>query len=159
MEKSSRHSKIIGEFGEHLVCDALSKSNFEVVRVDHTGLDIIAYDKENKKRLGITVKSRTRDGGTVNESINVFSHQSGKDDRKKLLEACEYFGCEPWVAIYSENEDEADLYLVSLETFNKYHGGKAIEQWKVSTKMRKQYIEDPEVKHLNFKLDSNRWRF
>lgn len=159
MKKSTRHSKIIGEFGEHLVCDALSKSNFEVVRVDHTGLDIIAYDKTNKKRLGISVKSRTRDEGTVNESVNVFSHQRGGDDRKKLLVACEYFECEPWVAVYSENEDGADLYLISLVTFDKYHGGKVVEQWKVSNKMRKQYLEDPEVKHLNFKLDTSRWQF
>lgn len=106
MIKSSRHSKIIGDFGEYLVCDSLSKSNFEVLRVDHTGLDVIAFDKSSKRRLGITVKSRTRSEGKESDSVNVFSHQKGKDDRKKMLDACEAFNCEPWVAVYSENEKE-----------------------------------------------------
>jgi len=141
------HRRFWGTF----VCDALSKNGFEVSRVDHTGLDIIAYDKVNKKRLGITVKSRTRDEGTKNASVNVFSHRKGKDDRKKLSDACEAFGCEPWVAIYSENQDEADLYLVSLATFDKYSGGKAVEKWKMSEKIKQKYSEDPNVKHINIK--------
>ena len=159
MVKSSRHSKIIGLLGEYLVSDSLSKSNFEVALVDHTGLDIIAYDKTRKKRLGISVKSRTREDGTENEAVDVFKHGKEKDDRQLLTDACEYFNCEPWVAVYSENKDGADLYLVSLGTFDKYHGGKVKEQWKMSEKMRKKYLEDQEVKHLNFKLNSSRWQF
>ena len=59
MMKSTRHSKIIGDFGELFVCDTHSKSGFEVLRVDHTGLDVSAYNVVNVRRLGITVKSRT----------------------------------------------------------------------------------------------------
>jgi Holliday junction resolvase-like predicted endonuclease len=157
ISKSTRHSKIIGEFGEHFVCDSLSKSNFEVLRVDHTGIDIIAYDKTNKKRLGITVKSRTRASDNVKESVNVFSKR--KNDRKKLLDACEYFVCEPWVAVYSENEEGADLYLVDLSTFDKYHGGKAVEQWKMSKVSKQGYLKDPNIKHISIKLDNQKWRF
>ena len=43
--KSSRHQKIIGTFGENLICNWLSRSGFEVAVVDHTGIDIIAYKK------------------------------------------------------------------------------------------------------------------
>lgn len=39
--KSSRHSKIIGDFGENLICNWLSRSGFEVSIVDHTGIDIL----------------------------------------------------------------------------------------------------------------------
>jgi len=40
--KSSRHSKIAGDFGETLVLYWLSKYGFECASVDHTGIDLIA---------------------------------------------------------------------------------------------------------------------
>ena len=42
--KSPRHQKIIGNFGESLICNWLSRSGFEVAVVDHTGIDIVAYN-------------------------------------------------------------------------------------------------------------------
>ena len=42
--KSSRHSKVSGQFGEILVAYLLSKEGFEVAQVDHTGLDILAVN-------------------------------------------------------------------------------------------------------------------
>ena len=56
--KSTRHQKIIGDYGEMLICNWMSRSGFEVTVVDHTGIDIIAYNPNTKERLGITVKSR-----------------------------------------------------------------------------------------------------
>jgi hypothetical protein len=159
MIKSTRHSKIIGDFGEHFVCDTLSKSGFEVLRVDHTGLDIIAYNVSNKKRLGITVKSRTRNEGKESVSVSIFSHQKGKDDRKRLEDACTNFACEPWIAIYVENQVGADLYLTSLGTFNGYRGGKAIETWKMDEKSKQKYLEDQNVKHVSIQLNTSKWRF
>jgi len=44
IEKSTRHQKIIGAFGEHFLCNWLSRSGFEVSIVDHTGIDLIAYN-------------------------------------------------------------------------------------------------------------------
>lgn len=58
IEKSTRHHQIVGRFGEHCVCNWLSRSGFEVCIVDHTGMDVIAYHPVSKERLGITVKSR-----------------------------------------------------------------------------------------------------
>jgi Holliday junction resolvase len=156
MKKSTRHSKIIGDFGEFFVCDALSQKGFEVLRVDHTGLDIIAYNA-SYKRLGITVKSRTRREGKESDAVNIFSHQKGKNDRQKLLDACKAFDCKPWVAVYVENLNGADLYLTSLTTFNKYHGGKAIETWKMDEKSKKKYAENPDVKHIRIELDTSKW--
>jgi len=48
IEKSTRHQKIIGDFGENLICNWLSRSGFEVSIVDHTGIDIIAYNPKEK---------------------------------------------------------------------------------------------------------------
>ena len=159
-KKSTRHSKIIGDFGESFVCDSLSKEGFEVSIVDHTGLDLIAYNPDDKKHLGITVKSRTRDTKEKESvAVNVFSRQKGKDDVEKLNAACNAFGCEPWIAVFVENLNGADLYLTSLGTFDRYHGGKAIETWKMDEKSKKRYAEDPDVKHISIELNTSKWRF
>lgn len=78
--KSSRHQKTIGHFGEYLVCNWLSRSGFEVEVVDHTGIDIIAYNPSTKERLGITVKSRTRNPGKEGVSVTLFT--DSKSDRR-----------------------------------------------------------------------------
>lgn len=158
--KSSRHQKIIGDFGEHLICNWLSRSGFEVVPVDHTGLDIVAYNPITKERLGVTVKSRTRRRGLEQDPVNIFSYQGGKDDRKKLLAACEAFACEPWIAVYVEADEFADLYLTSLAHYDeKYRGknGRAIDDWKMTEKLRAQYDADPEVKHIRIRFEATHW--
>jgi len=65
-----------------LVCNWLSRSGFEVMPVDHTGIDIIAYNPSTKQRLGITVKSRTREEGKERSKVNLFF--KSKDDRKEV---------------------------------------------------------------------------
>ena len=159
IEKSSRHQKIIGDFGESLICNFLSRRKFEVVSVDHTGIDIIASNPTAKQRLGITVKSRTRKKGKEEDSVNIF-RQKQKNDRKKLEDACEAFACNPWIAVYVETRDSADVYLTSLKNYNaKYRGkkGKAVEVWKMGKKDRDKYDKDPEVKHIRIKFCATNW--
>jgi hypothetical protein len=162
--KSSRHQKIIGEFGESLICNWLSRSGLEVTRVDHTGIDIIAYNPsvKQKQRLGITVKSRTRNVGREALSVNIFSYQKGKNDRQKLLDACKAFDCEPWIGVYVETTDFADVYLTSLENYDtEYRGkeGKAIDDLKMGKKDRERYDKDPNVKHIKVEFRvANWWR-
>ena len=81
--KSSRHQKIIGDFGESIICNWLSRSGFEVTVVDHTGIDIIAFNPSTNERLGITVKSRTRKPSTEQESVNLLSYQRGRTIARK----------------------------------------------------------------------------
>lgn len=160
INKSSRHSKIIGNFGESLICNILSRSGFEVVIVDHTGIDIIAYNKERDERLGITVKSRTRTPETEDSAVNVFSYQSGKDDRQQLIEACKSFACEPWIAIYVEASEHANLYLTSLENYNlkySFKDQKKIDVWKMKKKDLVSYKEDPNIKSLKMDLRFSNW--
>ena len=58
--KSSRHSRITGDFGEALVLYWLSKYGFECARIDHTGIDLIARNPHMHELMGISVKSRSR---------------------------------------------------------------------------------------------------
>jgi len=159
--KSSRHQKIIGDFGEHLICNWLSLSGFEVTIVDHTGIDIIAYNPQTKQRLGITVKSRTRSAGKEETTVKIFSYQKGGNDREKLLSACNAFSCEPWIAVYvDETSEAADVYLTSLKNYDeKYRGreGKAIDDWKMRKKDKEKYEKDYNVKHIRIEFHTTNW--
>jgi Holliday junction resolvase len=160
--KSSRHQKIIGDFGEHIICNWLSRSGFEVILVDHTGIDIIAYKPSKKQRLGITVKSRTRDIGKERLSVNLLSYRRGKNDREKLVNACQAFACEPWIAVYVESLDSADVYLTSLKNYDEKYRleeERAIDVWKMTEKYRKIYDSDPEVKHIKIDFHSEGWNW
>lgn len=160
ISKSSRHQKIIGDFGESLICNWLSRSGFEVTIVDHTGIDIVAYNLAADRRLGITVRSRTRSVGNEDTHVNILSCRKNKDDRKKVREACTAFGCEPWVAVYVETLEFADLYMTSLEHYDrKYRGSKSkvTNDWKMGEKHKQQYMTDPEVKHVRISFYATNW--
>jgi hypothetical protein len=77
--KSTRHQKIIGDFGEQFFCNWLSRSGLEVAKIDHTGIDVIAALPDSK-RIGISVKSRTRTAGKESDSVNLLT-ASGEDRR------------------------------------------------------------------------------
>ena len=153
--KSSTHSKIVGDFGEHLVCNWLSRSGFEVSIVDHTGIDLVAYDPRDKKRLGITVKSRTRLPGTETTIVNVFR----RDECAKLTEACEAFACEPWIAIYVETRQAADLYLTSLKNYEATYDRAAtvIAGFQMTDKLKQRYASDPQVRDVHIEFSSRKW--
>lgn len=157
IEKSSRHQKIIGDLGEILVCNWLSRSGFEVAVVDHTGIDLIAFDHRSRKRMGITVKSRTRNRRET-ESVNIFSNR--KSDRDKIRAVCLAFGCEPWIAVYVETKNFADLFMTSLTNYDaKYRTieGKVIDDWKMSPRWLKAYDQDPAVMHLHLRFEVGTW--
>jgi len=158
IRKSTRHSEILGKFGEYAVCNWLSRSGFEVCVVNHTGLDIIAYSPKSKRRLGITVKSRTRTSGKESESVNVFSRKTG--DRKKLNEACKSFACKPWLAIYVECGRIADMYLTSLAHYDSRYKSKkarAIDAWSMAKGSTEAYASDPSVARIHFEFADKKW--
>jgi len=157
--KSTRHSKIIGDFGELKICNWLSRSGFEIARVDHTGIDIVAYNKKTGKRLGITVKSRTRCEGSECESVNLLSNR--EKDRMKVEEACKAFACEPWIGIYVETADFADIYLMSLSHYdNGYRKkDKILDDWKMTEKYKQLYNSDEQIKHLHIKFELKHWKW
>jgi hypothetical protein len=162
IEKSTRHQKIIGDFGESVLLNWLSRSGFEVCLVDHTGLDVIAYLPATNKRLGITVKSRTRNVGKEKNHVNLLSYQKGKNDRQKLLDACKAFACEPYLAVYVETLDSSDLYVTSLAHYDQNYRskeGRALDDWKMGKKYTEQYDKDPEAKHVRMAFQTTNWQW
>ena len=162
IEKSTRHNKIIGDFGEAFVCNWFSRSGFEVTIVDHTGIDIIAYNPKTRKRLGISVKSRTRGEGREGGSVTLFSYQKGKDERQKVRDACTAFACEPWIAVYVESTGSADLYVLSLDHYDsRYRGFRArvIDDWKMGRKHTEEYAQDPQVQHIHMDFEDDKWEW
>lgn len=156
IEKGTRHQHIVGRFGEYFVCNWLSRSGFEVCIVDHTGMDVIAYHPIRKQRIGITVKSRTRSFGTEATGVNLF--REAKNDRKKLLNACNAFNCDPWIAVYVECDTYADLFLTSLRNYDNHtRSGKAVYAWAMNRKRMKQYETDSEVKHVRIDFKALNW--
>ncbi len=159
IQKGTRHQKVIGQFGEHLICNWLSRSGFEAAIVDHTGIDIIAYNPTNKRRLGISVKSRTRSRGTERSSVTVFEREA---DRNKMLAACAAFGCEPWIAVYVEATDTADLFLVGLKNFERIYEaeGKALVRfWRMTPKYQSLCTNDTNVLHIRIQFEVGNWQF
>ena len=157
MDKGSRHRKILGDFGESLLSNWLSRSGFEVVFVDHTGIDLIAYHRSTGKRLGITVKSRSRESGKDNISVNIF-HRT-KNDRSKVIEACRAFACTPWIGVYVEGENYANIYLTSLENYDaKYRRPqKVVDVWRMGARDRLAYARDSSVKNLRMVFHATNW--
>ena len=162
ISKSSRHSYIVGKFGEHLICNWLSRSGFEVSIVDHTGIDIVAYNPKTRKRIGITVKSRTRNIGSETTSVTILRHNKKNDDLTKLKKACSTFNCEAWIAIYVETEKYADIFLTSLENYYKcYRTSTPITQdtWKMSPKHIDRYKCDPNIKYIRIVFQDMNWKW
>jgi hypothetical protein len=162
IEKSSRYTKVMGDYGEQVVRKWLARSGWEVSdSSDQNGLDIKASRKlatGGYVRLGITVKARTRWEKNKNESVYVF-HPKSK--RKQLLEACEVWGLEPWIAVYVEFDDHADLYLTSLDNYDRKYGDNktVVDAWSITDNMRAEYTKDGKVKdvHIDFKATNWDW--
>ncbi len=73
---------------------------------------------------------------------------------------CEAFGCEPWIAVYVETRDLADLFMTSLINYDaKYRitKDKAIDDWKMSPRWMRAYEEDSEVMHLRVRFEPGHW--
>ena len=100
MLRSSRHSKITGDFGEALAVYWLSKHGFECARVDHTGIDLIARNPHTGEVMGISAKSRSRSPGTEETYVRI-----PKDGLRKCQEACAAFGCVPYFAVVVDAAD------------------------------------------------------
>ena len=93
------HAKITGGFGEALVLYWLSKYGFECASFDHTGIDIIARNRYTQEVIGVSVKSRSRNKGTEDDSISISN-----DNFAKAEAACAAFRCGPYFAIVVDKQ-------------------------------------------------------
>lgn len=137
IQKSSRHSKIAGNFGELLFQYWLSKSGFEVSLVDHTGIDLVAFSKQKKERIGISVKTRTRFVGTEKEGIYIRN-----DEIPKIRKACIFFECKPYFGIVVDRvrNNSIEAFLISMTKLFEINGiGETFVNVKVSEALLLKY--------------------
>lgn len=123
--KSPRHSKIAGDFFEHLIMYLLSKNGFECIHVDYIGIDVIAKNPHTKKVMGISVKGRTR---TDNQTKGRVKISNGNFD--KMRDACNTFNCFPYLAVVVDAEKSITGVITSLDNiYDKYPPSKSNLNW------------------------------
>lgn len=155
MKKSTRHSKITGDFAEGLVLYWLSKYGYECARVDHTGIDLITRDPRGPEVMGISVKSRSRYEGTEKSSVNL-----APDGFLKAQDACKAFGCVPYYAIVVDGAGAIRCFLLPLEHLVKVAGGSArgMQYWGMSDRHLADYRNDPLVRGFELRIAACSWR-
>jgi Holliday junction resolvase-like predicted endonuclease len=153
ISKSSRHSKITGDFGEALVLYWLSKHGFECASVDHTGIDLIARNPHTKEIMGISVKSRSRNVGTESTSVDISN-----ENFEKAESACRAFGCIPYFAIVVDAGDSIKGFILSMaHLLELFPIGKAVCAWKMSPKFLQKYYRDRDIKVFEFQAKTKTW--
>lgn len=151
--KSSRHSKITGDFAEHLVLYWLSKYGFECSYVDHTGIDLIARNPHTGELMGISVKSRSRNTGKEGQFVKIE-----KDNFPKVGAACEAFGCVPYIAIVIDQGSRIQAFLLSQKHLLELHRpGKTGVAWSMSPKWVATYYQDPNIKTFSLEHKTESW--
>lgn len=154
INKSSRHPKIAGDFGESLVLYWLSKHGFECAKVDHTGIDLIAKNPHTNEVMGISVKSRTRAKGQENTSVNIVT-KSG--DFLKINAACEAFHCNPYFAIVVDSPDAVRVFIVSKPDLIELSGRKRNCYWRMSPHDLAQYAKHDRIRSFELQIKNGQW--
>jgi hypothetical protein len=153
-KKSTRHSKITGDFAEALVLYWLSKVGYECARVDHTGIDLIARVPNRPDVIGISVKCRDRYEGRERASVNL-----GSDGFEKARRACEAFGCTPYYAIVVDAAYVIRCFLLPLDHLETIVGGVAGRQryWRMREKDLKAYRADGVIQAFELVTELCSW--
>ncbi|MGQ0657939.1 MAG: hypothetical protein ACT4NU_07585 [Chromatiales bacterium] len=150
--KSTRHSKITGDFAEGLVLYWLSKHGFECARVDHTGMDLIARNPHTKELMGISVKSRSRNVGSEADVVRI-----DRDNITKLDAACKAFGCIPYFAVVVDAGTAIRCFVVTSEYLSALSAKRKNLYWGMSAKHMAQYLADKSVIMFEFQSKTVRW--
>ena len=114
--KSSRHSKIAGDFGEMLVLYYLSRYGFECALIDHTGIDLLARSAVEGSPRGISVKTVSR--------IESRKDQPSRLPLSILTEAesaCMAFNADPYIAIVFDGIERLCILLRSVADIRRDH--------------------------------------
>lgn len=151
--KSTRHSKITGDFAEHLVLYWLSKHGFECARIDHVGMDLIARRPRSDEVMGISVKSRSRNPGTEGTYLSIPN-----ENYVKLDAACQTFGCSPYFAIVVDEAGSIDVFIIPGSHFLKIcPPGQKVSSWRMTSKSLAYYATDKEIKRFRFSTETLHW--
>jgi len=149
MQKSSRHSKITGNFGEALILYWLSKRGFECADVDHTGIDLIARRPSSEEVLGISVKCRSRTEVSDETGVNLLHTND-----EKIEGACRAFRCIPYVAVVVDQGNTVRGYLTTLRHVRTEYPG---QSWRMSSAMTQRYEKDPLIESFELVSRAGDW--
>lgn len=153
INKSSRHSKITGDFAENLILYWLSKYGFECAKVDHTGIDILARNSVTHELMGISVKSRSRNEGKEGQYLHIPNDNIAKIDR-----ACKAFDCKPFFAIVIDEETTIKVFILSKNKLLKYFPmGQRAVGWKMTKSWVNKYNLDQEIIKIEFDYKIANW--
>ncbi|MDP2907177.1 MAG: hypothetical protein Q8O03_04515 [Nanoarchaeota archaeon] len=153
VKKSSRHSKITGDFSESLILYWLSKYGFECANVDHTGIDIIARNPHTNEVMGISVKGRSRNTGKEGTYVSIRN-----DNFEKIEKACKAFNCIPYFAIVVDEEDKIYAFILSMkELLRLFPKGRRVCAWKMNKKHITQYYNNPNIEIFEFDYKTHSW--
>ena len=151
--KSTRHSKITGDFAERLVLYWLSKYGFERSYVDHVGLDIITRNPHTSELMGISVKARSRTIDTEGTPVNIEN-----DNLEKLDAACGAFGCHPYFAIVVDEASTITVFILSkTHLLSICPPGKKVVSWKMGPNWIAKCQSDPEIAIFKFTTNTESW--
>ena len=148
LQKSSRHSDITGKFGERLIQYFLSKMNYEVCYVDHTGIDLIATNLTTNETIGISVKSRSRLVSKIRDRITIKP-----GNYEQITKACKDFNVKPWLALIIDEPLDAfsgkiRVIILSVEKllslYPNFQNGKSIS-FNLSKASLTKYCNDPDI--------------
>jgi hypothetical protein len=153
ISKSSRHSKITGDYCEALILYWLSKYGFECALIDHTGIDILARNPVSNELMGISVKGRSRNQGTEETYINLPN-----ENFRKVDAACEIFNCTPYFALVIDAGDTIKVFIISKEKLLQYNPmGQTASGWKMTKSWLDQYKNDKEIVKIEFGYSTHHW--
>ncbi len=153
INKSTRHAKITGDFGETLVLYWLSKYGFECAPVDHTGIDIIARNPHTQEVMGISVKSRSRTEGSEADYVKIPN-----DNFEKAQSACKAFGCVPYFAVVVDGRDTIRGFILPMaRLLALFLKGKTESGWKMTERFLRQYESDPDIMAFEFETKTTNW--
>jgi len=150
--KSSRHSKITGDFAEGLILYWLSKHGFECARVDHTGLDLIARNPHTKELMGISVKARSRNIGTEETYIKIE-----RSNVPKLEATCEAFGCVPYFAVVVDAATTIRCFLMTSDHLVELSGDREELGLRMRQRDFERYHADERICAFQFESETRRW--
>jgi len=125
IHKSTRHSKLTGDFGEALILYWLSKHGYECARVDHTASTSSRgpLDRERPRHFSQEPKPTT---GTERSSLSI-----PKEEFTKVARACRAFCCTPHFGIVIDGGATLRGYIVPMRHLRRLAPlGKRVASWK-----------------------------
>ena len=153
VKKVQEQNATTDNFSETMAMYWLSKHGYDVVKVEYTGINLLAYHRKKKERLGITVLFCLLPAKKKSVSFVV-------PKRKDIFDACATFACMPYVALIVdlvEKSKKIRFYLFPWSEAKNTHTKNGERVWVMDKKQINQYEENEKIKKVVITYDADRW--